>query len=323
MLKFRDERVFNLWRNTPRWPMAGAGPIAVPTALLVPWVLGVILPLHKTILYPTALLTVAYIAARVLKVPFRRVPAYLAQFLRGRRYSGVAVRAMRSLLGVVALAGLVAWVPTAHAEFRLVVPSKAKQKASAAHQQAKRPATLDDVIQGYGHGMRLSDAVDAIIPGDWKATFTSTKLAHKPVDWVSHDRTVRDVLAYLSNQAGAQFAVNKEAGTIRFSPVARGYTMTAHGVVRSSTLPTYTLRSGHMLKEELARWAKAAGWHVGDWPERYEHKDYPITVDAPFRGRFQHVVTAVVDAYQKRGGLKGIVPHFSTANKVVSFELMH
>jgi len=323
MLNFRDERVFNLWRNTPRWPMAGAGPIAIPTALLVPWVVGVILPFHKTILYPTALLTVSYIVARVLKVPFRRVPAYLAQAIRGRRYSGMAARAMRSLLGVVTLAALVAWGPAAHAEFRLVVPPKAKQKASASRKHAHRPSTLDDVIQGYGHGMRFSDAVDAIIPGDWKAKFTSKTLANTPVDWVSHDRTVRDVLAYLSNQADAQFAVNKEAGTIRFSPVARGYTMTAHGVVPSSTLPTYTLRSGHMLKEELARWAKAAGWHVGDWPGHYEHKDYPITVDAPFHGRFQQVVTAVVDAYQKRGGLKGIVPHFSTANKVVSFELMH
>lgn len=317
MLNFRDDRVYNQWRHTPVWPIVGWGAVSVPSPIAVVWAVTIIIPPHAFSI-PVAI-TLLYVTSRMLRVPLRRFVPYLLHRLRGRRYSGMSPRFMRSLFGCLLAAVLLPWAPGAHADFRLVVPASAGNSGGS---PAGHPQSLDAVIQGYGHGMRLKDAVNAIIPGSWKADFSSKHLADKKVDWVSRHRTVRQVLAYLSNESDAQYKVDNGAGVIHFSALPRGYLMTAHGVVKSNKPYTFTLRAGHMLKPELARWARAAGWRVGNWPAMYAREDYAIKADASFQGPFMHAVTALVRAYQEQGGLAGIVPRFATSNHVVSFDLM-
>ncbi len=315
-IEFETESKPNQWRYITNWTTAGIGPVSIDCRLALAWLF--VLPFSGMI-YIALPMTIYTVIAKLLRVPGARMGRLLKNRLRGRRIGGLSMRRRTGLLPVIFLvfSGALFEVDTATAEFRVIVPEKTEVDVSKGG--IKTPINLDDVVESYGHDITLKDAATMLLPGDWTVKFDDGKVGKREVHWRSSDKTVRQVLTYISDQANAQFKIDEEAGVVTFAALPNGMRMTDEGVVRDTRVDKYVLRSGHMLSKELARWAKEAGFQFHWGLET----DYPITVDAEFVGYLPKVLLEVFETYRSQGGLRYARYIPGSQNNVLAFMPLH
>jgi hypothetical protein len=295
----------------------GVGSMAVDARVAIAWLFSIPFDFMRPI---AKYVTVYFLAKRVLGIKAGWEVAYFRTKMNGRRVGGLAMRNVTGLLSVALAAVLLIGQPTvAQAEFSIIVPesNKAAEKEGGDGAEIDMARNLDDPIRSFGHDMRLEDAVNLVIPGDYMASFSDEALKDRRVSWRSENMPPREILVLLANQAHAEFLANEKRGNIHFSTMRPGYRMSLDGPVRDKTPRQFVLRAGHMLSHELARWATDAGFVF-----RYEYPDdYPVEVDALFAGYLPEVLDEVLGTYQRRGALAGAVYIPGSRNDVLAFEI--
>lgn len=312
-----EKSVPSVWRYTPKWPQMGAGSIAIDARVAAAWILAIPFDFMRVV---AKYVTIYFVAKRLLRLKTGWEAAYIRTKLNGRRLGGLAMRNVSGLLSVALIAVILAGhPPVAQADFSIIVPDSAKpnSKDDEGQGEMRHARNLDDPIRSFGHDTRLEDAVNLVIPGDFMASYAGDEIKESRVSWRSENMTPREILVLLANQAHAEFLANEKRGSIHFTPMRPGYRMSVNGPVRDKTPRQFVLRAGHTLSQELARWAKDAGFTF-----RYEYPDdYPIEVDALFTGYLPEVLSEVFSTYQRRGALAGAIYIPESRNDVLAFEM--
>lgn len=184
------------------------------------------------------------------------------------------------------------------------------------------------LVKGFGREQPLSEALKLIVPQGWKGYASKDVQAHtRKVSWRG-GKPWTEVLESLGMEEGLAFDVDWTAQKVFVKNASRSLPSVASTSVRVSegeastetsssvAIPRFSLREGEMLSQALERWGDVAGWRVL-WGVDY---DYRVEVDTDFGHDFEAAVEKVIQAYQARGGLYGVVAKVSKPNRVISIE---
>ena len=302
------------------------GGMAIDLRIVLAWFPVMIVPSATYVAIPvTALLLFAQYKKMSVSMLFR----WFRRLLSGPRKGGNPVWRSNRIVAWTLAIGLV----SAHsgqdalAEFRIVDrPQDNTSMAGAEIQRVPVGNLLEQKVTGFGHDVTLEGAVNQILPGGWNAKFANDGLAERKVNWRSDgSATVGTMLAHVGNQANATYSIDEDSGVVTFTQIideaVTGRTLADIQRDESGAIQDYTIRAGNTLSDEMRRWAKLAKletgqeWYV-DWSVSY---DYPIVVDARFRGPFLAAIRNVYATYKDQGGLEDVDLTVSQENHVVSF----
>ncbi|MEF3193240.1 MAG: toxin co-regulated pilus biosynthesis Q family protein [Halothiobacillaceae bacterium] len=173
-----------------------------------------------------------------------------------------------------------------------------------------------EVVKGFGRKQPLNEALRLIAPKGWKGyAHRDVGARDLQVDWRG-GKPWTEVLESLGQQNGLNFEVDWRARKVLVTRAPQPVAQSVSLVEEPKESSLFTLRQGEMLSGELARWGRLAGWSVR-WEVDY---DYRIEADATFGTDLIESLRGVINAYQSRGGLYGVVAKVSKSNKVISIE---
>jgi len=317
MLDGDDEGIISEWRHTTEWTSVGMGKISLDGRIALCAFFSI--P-FEWLRMPTVVLALTLVLSWWLKVRPSQLTTFFIRRMRSRRLGGNSMYQRSGLLGVLFCVFVLNVMPlNVYAEFNIVTPPPQPKVDPGVERELQYEHelinSLDDVIpDSFGHDIPLEQAVNLIIPGQFKVSFEDDS-GSKKVDWRMSGKTSREILVFLSNQADAKFTVDEDKGVIVFSRLNSGMVMTNEGAVKNNNERQYVLYKGRMLSTELSRWADESGFtfHWG------LDNDYVIYADAFFNGTVEKVVREVLATYQEQNGLLDAEIASSGKNDVIAF----
>ncbi|MEA1987770.1 MAG: TcpQ domain-containing protein [Pseudomonadota bacterium] len=177
-----------------------------------------------------------------------------------------------------------------------------------------------DVIEGYAKNVPLSLALKQVIPEGWNVLFSDSVSKGQIVSWRG-DRPWAKVMKQLADQANLYVEIQPDGHKVLISKSSQSNKLGT--VVHKSGFAdpkTYTmeskvwqLRSGHLLSEELDRWAKSVGWSVYWGLER----DYVIENPVAFTGTLTNSIKKLIRSYQEQRVMSRVYVKEHALNKVI------
>lgn len=182
------------------------------------------------------------------------------------------------------------------------------------------------IVKGFGKNQPLAESLRMISPEGWRGFAERDVGGHqRTINWRG-GKAWTEVLDDIGMEEGLSFEIDWKTRKIFVKTAPRSLSAThasaSHGDgsqidVTPVPMPkSYSTRAGEMLSHELARWGEMAGWTVR-WGVDY---DYRIKVDTRFGTDMIESIKQVMEVYQSRGGLHGVIARISETNKIISIE---
>lgn len=214
--------------------------------------------------------------------------------------------------------------PIAGTEVQILGAAPVARKAHVT--QVGAPTGLIDISLGFGRGVTFQDAMKQIVPQGWKGYAIGKFDASKRVDWKGGKRPWIAVLEEVAQEAGVMAQVDWTKHEINFysievekAPEAAKPEAKSEAAepapAPAAPRDAWELKAGLALHDNLAQWAKEAGWGFV-WRPDFKYVIANVGGKNPvFKGTFIEAVTQVVGAY--RNAERPLVAEFFEGNNVL------
>lgn len=203
---------------------------------------------------------------------------------------------------------IVLLIPTAvFAGFQVVEDAPMKPTPFVALTYIGEPDTDIPVLSGFGRDLKLSDALEQIVPAGWHAFLKEDMAARGGVvgvNWKGGRRWV-EVLDILANNQKLAIDVNWPKKHLYIGEMKAG------DANKPKQSLVWTLTPGRTVGKELEAWGEIAGWKV-IWNLQ---KDWSVPAASEFIGEFRAAAASVIKTLASNGAL--ISAEFFEGNKTM------